>query len=47
MMLEAGMKPGYCASKLGHSKEMFWKVYADWTDKDESEVQRKIWAAIK
>ena len=46
MMLEAGMKPGYCAKKLGHSPEMFWKVYADWTDKDESEVQRKIWAAI-
>jgi hypothetical protein len=28
---------GHCVQKLGHSPEMFWKVYADWIDKDEPE----------
>lgn len=46
MMLEAGMKPGYCAKVLGHSLEMFFNIYADWIDKDESKVQEGIWATI-
>ncbi len=41
---EAGMKPAYCAKVLGHSLQMFFSRYADWIDKDESEVQAKIWA---
>ena len=47
MMLVAGMKPAYCAKVLGHSLEMFFRIYADWIDKDESEAQAKIWANIK
>jgi integrase len=47
MMLVAGMKPGYCAKVLGHSLEMFFRIYADWIDPDESERQRYIWANIK
>jgi len=47
MMLVAGMKPGYCATVLGHSLEMFFRIYADWIDPDESERQRYIWANIK
>ena len=47
MMLVAGMKPAYCAKALGHSLEMFFRIYADWIDKDESEAQAKIWADIK
>jgi|TARA_B100000959_G_C14512463_1_gene431873 hypothetical protein len=38
------MKPAYCAKVLGHSLQMFFSRYADWIDKDESEVQAKIWA---
>jgi len=47
MMLEAGMKPAYCAKVLGHSLQMFFQVYADWIDKDESEAQAKIWGEIR
>jgi integrase len=43
MMLEAGMKPAYCAKVLGHSLQMFFTVYADWIDKKESDKQRRIW----
>jgi len=46
MMLESGMRPAYCAKVLGHSLEMFFNVYADFVDKDESEAQRKIWFEI-
>ena len=44
MMLEAGMKPAYCAKILGHSLQMFFSRYAEWIDKDESETQARIWA---
>ena len=47
MMLEQGMKPAYCAKVLGHSLEMFFNVYADWIDKDESDAQAKLWASIQ
>jgi len=46
-MLVSGMKPAYCAKQLGHSPEMFFRVYADWIDKDESEVQADIWASTE
>ncbi len=45
MMLEAGMKPGYCAEILGHDLRTFFTKYAAWVDRDESEAQRKIWEA--
>lgn len=44
MMLEAGMKPGYCAQILGHSTEMFFRVYAGEIDKGEAEKQAQLWA---
>jgi integrase len=31
-MLAAGCKPGWCASQLGHSLEMFFRVYAKWVN---------------
>jgi integrase len=45
MMLEAGMRPGYCAKQLGHSTQMFFNTYAEWIDKDEGEAQHNIWKA--
>ena len=47
MMLEAGMKPGYAAKVMGHSLEMFFRIYADWIDRDESEIQAQIWSDIE
>jgi integrase len=31
-MLMAGCKPGWCAAQLGHSLEMFYRVYAKWIE---------------
>lgn len=31
-MLMAGMKPAFCARQLGHSIEMFLRIYARWLD---------------
>lgn len=47
MMLEAGMKPAYCAKVLGHSLQMFFNRYAEWIDREESQAQAKIWAEIQ
>ncbi len=33
-MLMAGCKPAWCARQLGHSLEMFYRIYADWIDAD-------------
>ena len=46
MMLEAGMKPGYCASVLGHSLQMFFTIYAVFLNKEESKAQAKIWNEV-
>ena len=45
-MLEAGMKPEYCAKRLGHTTRMFFETYADWIDRDETIVQEQIWASM-
>ncbi|MEM1411631.1 MAG: site-specific integrase [Pseudomonadota bacterium] len=47
MMLEAGMEPAYCAGQLGHSIEMFLRIYATWVNSDRSEQQAKIWGSIQ
>lgn len=47
MMLEDGMEPAYCAERLGHSLEMFYKTYAKWTNADKSAAQAAIWARMK
>tara|TARA_R110001632_G_scaffold166611_2_gene285038 strand:- start:347 stop:1411 length:1065 start_codon:yes stop_codon:yes gene_type:complete len=45
-MLEAGMKPAYCAKVLGHSVETFLRTYARFIDADKSAEQAAIWATI-
>ena len=47
MMLEDGMEPAYCAESLGHSVQMFLKIYAKWTNADKSAAQAAIWARMK
>jgi len=47
VMLEAGMKPGYCASILGHSLQVFFRVYARWIDSDENKVQASLLMSLK
>lgn len=32
IMLMAGANPAWCAKQLGHSPEMFWRVYSKWID---------------
>ena len=43
MMLSAGMDPAYCAEQLGHSLEMFLRVYSRWIDDGKSAKQAAIW----
>lgn len=43
MMLSAGMDPAYCAEQLGHSLEMFLRVYSRWIDDGRSAKQAAIW----
>ncbi len=42
MMLMAGMRPAFCARQMGHSLEMFIRVYARWLDgaSDDLEMAR-------
>lgn len=46
MMLEAEMSPAYCAKMLGHTVEMFLKIYADFIDKELKDAQARKWASI-
>lgn len=32
IMLMAGANPAWCAKQLGHSPEMFWRVYSKWIE---------------
>lgn len=45
-MLEAGMKPAYCAKILGHSVQTFLTTYARFIDADADAEQAAIWATI-
>ncbi|OUV61639.1 MAG: hypothetical protein CBC82_06230 [Cellvibrionales bacterium TMED122] len=45
-MLEAGMKPAYCAKILGHSVQTFLTTYARFIDADADAEQAVIWATI-
>ena len=41
--LMAGCNPAWCAKQLGHSKEMFLRIYADWIDADDRGAElRKV-----
>ena len=44
MMLAAGCEPKWCADQLGHSLEMFYRVYATIIYADENAVQAETWA---
>ena len=44
-MLEAGMKPAYCAKILGHSVQTFLSAYARFIDADAE--QAAIWATVE
>lgn len=35
-ILAAGIKPRYCTKTLGHSLQVFFTVYADWIDAEET-----------
>lgn len=39
MMLMAGMKPGFAAKQMGHSVEMFLRLYARWIDGGQDVVE--------
>lgn len=39
MMLMAGMKPGFAARQMGHSVEMFLRLYARWIDGGQNDVE--------
>lgn len=39
MMLMAGMTPGYCATQMGHSTEMFYRTYAKWINGGQNAVE--------
>lgn len=46
--LMSGANPGFLAKQLGHSKQMFFAVYADWIDGESDEREMaKIEAAIR
>ena len=44
--LKAGIKPAFAAQQLGHSVEMFFRIYAKWIDVDETKKQEKMMDAI-
>ena len=46
-MIEAGVKPAYCAKILGHSVQTFLTTYARFIDADADAEQAAIWAKIE
>jgi integrase len=45
-LLKAGIKPAFAAQQLGHSLQMFFRIYAKWIDVDETKKQEKMMDAI-
>lgn len=45
-LLKAGVKPAFAAKQLGHSLEMFFRIYAKWIDVEETKKQEDIMRAI-
>lgn len=41
MCLHAGLKPGWVAGQLGHSVEMFYRVYSKWIDEQDAGAERR------
>lgn len=41
MCLHAGLKPGWVASQLGHSVEMFYRVYSKWIEAQDAGAERR------
>ena len=46
-MIEAGMKPAYCAGILGDSVRTFLTTYARFIDADADAEQAANWATIE
>jgi integrase len=41
MCLHAGLKPGWVAGQLGHSVEMFYRVYSKWIEAQDQGAERR------
>lgn len=41
-MITQGVKPAYAAKQLGHTVEMFFRVYADWLEKLDAGAQEQL-----
>jgi integrase len=39
--LHAGLKPGWVAAQLGHSVEMFYRVYSKWIEEQDAGAERR------
>lgn len=37
----SGLKPGWVAGQLGHSVEMFYRVYSRWIDEQDGGAERR------
>ena len=46
MMLENGLEPAWAAEQLGHTKEVFFRVYTGLVNADKNAEQSKIWALV-
>jgi len=46
LCLHAGLKPGWVASQLGHSVEMFYRVYSKWIDEQDAGAERRKFDAF-
>ncbi len=38
-MLMAGMTPAFCAKQLGHTVEMFLRIYTKWIDGNQNDLE--------
>ena len=45
-MLMKGMKEGYCAKRLGHSLDMFQRIYSDWKEGQLDDEEAAKWDEI-
>lgn len=46
MLLTAGVEPAFAAKQMGHTIEMFFRIYADWIDEQRGTEQRDIVLSI-
>jgi integrase len=46
LCLHAGLKPGWVAGQLGHSVEMFYRVYSKWINEQDAGAERRKFDAF-